>query len=286
VVSYNTANGNAPVNAGTYTATGTYAGSQDYTSATGTATISITSATHFVLSGLPASITAGVSINVTVQADDSAGAIVPGYSGTLALRSSDPRAALPANVGFTNGVALFQVSFETAGTESFTVADAANVLPAVQSSVSVNAAAAAALVFTSQPRSTFHWLTLGTVSVQLVDTFGNKVDSSAPVTVALGNDPGNGQLTGTLTVNAVHGVATFSDLRVSEVGSGYTLRASSPGLSAGTSKPFNITGLPTGLTQQAPLPDILLSVLDAWFASSSNLKDLRSDLSIWLGPLN
>jgi hypothetical protein len=41
IISYNTSDGSAPVHRGSYTATGTFAGNNDYTSATGTATISI-----------------------------------------------------------------------------------------------------------------------------------------------------------------------------------------------------------------------------------------------------
>lgn len=48
VITYDTPDGNAPVDTGTYTATGTFAGNQDYTSATGTATISIGQATPSV----------------------------------------------------------------------------------------------------------------------------------------------------------------------------------------------------------------------------------------------
>jgi hypothetical protein len=48
-ISYSTPDGNAPVDAGTYTATGTFPGNQDYTSATGTATITIGQATPTVV---------------------------------------------------------------------------------------------------------------------------------------------------------------------------------------------------------------------------------------------
>ena len=49
------------------------------------------------------------------------------------------------------------------------------------------------------------------------------------------------QLTGTLTVAAVAGVATFSDLQISATGTGYTLTASASGLSGATSAGFAIT---------------------------------------------
>jgi hypothetical protein len=106
------------------------------------------------------------------------------------------------------------------------------------------------LAFASQPGNAQYWQTLGTVTVRLLDASGNLVDSSAPVTVALGNNPGGGALGGTLTGDAVHGVATFTDLSVTEAGVGYTLVATSPGLGTATSAPFTITGLAPGLTVQ------------------------------------
>ena len=49
------------------------------------------------------------------------------------------------------------------------------------------------------------------------------------------------QLTGTLTVAAVGGVASFSDLQINAPGTGYTLTASASGLSGATSAGFAIT---------------------------------------------
>ncbi len=64
------------------------------------------------------------------------------------------------------------------------------------------------------------------ITVDIVDSSGNTVDSSAPVTIALGNNPGGATLGGTLTRNAVHGVATFNDLTLDKPNNGYTLTAS------------------------------------------------------------
>jgi hypothetical protein len=78
------------------------------------------------------------------------------------------------------------------------------------------------------------------LTVQIVDGSGNVVtSSSALVTVALGSNPGGATLGGTTTVNAVNGVATFGDLTLDKPGHGYTLTASSPGLSGATSSGFD-----------------------------------------------
>ena len=79
--------------------------------------------------------------------------------------------------------------------------------------------------------------------VAIQDVFGNTVTSStAPVTLAI--TPGTGTagatLSGTSTVNAVNGVATFSSLSIDQAGSGYTLTVTSPGLTSATSASFTV----------------------------------------------
>ena len=51
-------------------------------------------------------------------------------------------------------------------------------------------------------------------------------------------------MTGTATVAAVNGVASFSDLRIVKAGTGYTLKAEATRLTAATSAPFDITAGP------------------------------------------
>ncbi len=62
------------------------------------------------------------------------------------------------------------------------------------------------------------------------------------ITLAIGNNPSGGTLSGTFTdVAAVGGRATFSDISIDLAGNGYTLVASTTGLTPATSAPFNIT---------------------------------------------
>lgn len=78
--------------------------------------------------------------------------------------------------------------------------------------------------------------------VALQDDDGNTaVDSSDSITMSLSTNPSSGVLSGTTTVNAVNGVATFSDLSIDKGGHGYTLSASSDSL-GGTSSPFEVFG--------------------------------------------
>jgi hypothetical protein len=100
----------------------------------------------------------------------------------------------------------------------------------------------AQLAFTVQPSSTPAGSTIGAISVQVQDDSGHMVTSAtAPVTIAIGTNPAGGTLSGTTTANAVAGCATFTGLSINQAGSGYTLVATSQGLSSVTSAPFNIT---------------------------------------------
>src|SRR6185503_12982381 len=74
------------------------------------------------------------------------------------------------------------------------------------------------------------------------DSFGNTVTtSSASIAVAIGTNPGGGTLSGTTTATAVSGVASFSNLSINKVGTGYTLTAASAPLTGATSAGFTIT---------------------------------------------
>jgi hypothetical protein len=109
--------------------------------------------------------------------------------------------------------------------------------------------AATHLVFAVQPGNTVAGATI-TPAVQLrAATTAGAVDTTFvnSVTVAIGANPGGATLTGTATVPAVAGVATFSNLRINNAGTAYTLTASAPTLTSATSTAFNITaGTPVG----------------------------------------
>src|SRR5439155_1269161 len=97
------------------------------------------------------------------------------------------------------------------------------------------------LVFTQPPTTTTASAPIAPpVQVTAQDALGNTVTSfSGSVTVALAANPGGDTLSGTKTIAAVNGVATFSDLSIDRAASGYTLRATTSGLTV-TSAPFTI----------------------------------------------
>ena len=101
------------------------------------------------------------------------------------------------------------------------------------------------LVFTMQPSSATAGVAIDpVVAVAIEDAFGALVPSATNVvTVAIGTNAGGGTLTGTVSVAAVAGVATFSNLHVDKAG-GYTLQAAAGTLTGATSMPFTIVAAP------------------------------------------
>ena len=115
----------------------------------------------------------------------------------------------------------------------------------VSFSVSCTAPPATRLVFTVQPSDAEPGGRIEpAVRVTALDAQGNRATGfSGLVTVAIGrNDSGlltKGRLSGTTTVRAVDGVATFSDLSIDREGT-YTLLVTSTGLTGAESQSFRI----------------------------------------------
>jgi hypothetical protein len=108
---------------------------------------------------------------------------------------------------------------------------------ATSESFTISPAAASQLAFHQQP-ITGGTSNLNVVSTYVEDQYGNLVtDDSSNVTMARASGPG--VLTGTLTVAADHGVATFNNLVLSKIGT-YTLSASDGSLAAATSNSFTV----------------------------------------------
>ncbi|MFL0163204.1 Ig-like domain-containing protein, partial [Aquirufa salirivi] len=79
------------------------------------------------------------------------------------------------------------------------------------------------------------------ITVSVDDALLNTVVSATnSITLSISANPGSGVLSGTATVNAVNGIATFSDLSINKAGTGYTLSAASTGLTTKISTAFNV----------------------------------------------
>jgi hypothetical protein len=198
-----------------------------------------------------ASSTAGSAFTITVTAVNSNGTTDTAYRGAVHFTSSDSLAVLPANYTYTstdNGVHKFSVTLKTAGSQSITATDTVNSAISGSGTLTINPASASKLVFSQQPSTTAVGAVISpAATVEVVDAYGNVVTSnnSAQVTVAIGNNPGGGALGGTTTVTVSGGIATFSNLTINKIGTGYTLTASSGLLTGATSAAFNITNSST-----------------------------------------
>jgi S-adenosylmethionine hydrolase len=213
----------------------------------------IQTADHLVFTQQPSDTVAGQSVSPAVTV-----AIVDQFGNVLSYDNTDTvTVAIGANpsggtlsgtltVTVNGGVATFgDLSIDKAGSGYTLVASSSGLTGATSNSFAVNPATADHLVFLQQPTDTTAGQTISAVIVEVVDQFGNVVtsDNSDTVTVAIGNNPSGGTLSGSLTVTVVNGIATFGDLSIDSVGQGYTLHASigGGGLPDVDSNPFNVT---------------------------------------------
>lgn len=266
-----------------YTLAATAAGLSGATSGTLAVTSAPVSSLAFTVQ--PTTAVAGSSVAPAIQltAHDDTGATVTSFTGTVTLSITAGTGAEGAtltgvtSVAAVGGVATFSdVRLDKAGSGyklSATVAGG-GLAGTTSGPFNVIAAPAARLRFTVQP-STTPAATAISPSVQVIarDAFGNPATGfNGNVTVAIGANPAGGILSGTTTVAAVGGVATFSNLRLDNAGTGYTLSASSAGLTGSTSAAFSIvasaptqlafTVQPVTTTAGSALPPIQVSARD------------------------
>lgn len=146
----------------------------------------------------------------------------------------------------------------------------------IVSNVTVTTGSFGKVAFTTQPGAAAPGLPFGVQPVVTVqDSAGTTLAGyTGPVTIALkpGTGPTGAILSGTLTVNAVAGVATFTDLWIDQIGTGYVLTATAGAIST-ESAPFAVgvqaskvafTTSPGGAPTGSPLaPQPVVSVEDA-----------------------
>ena len=206
-------------------------------------------ATKLAFSVQPTNTGAGAVITPAVQvtALDAGGNTATGFAGnvTMAIGTNPGSGTLSGTltVGSAAGVATFtNLSINKLGTGYTLKATATGLTLATSAAFNIVVGAATQLAFTTQPSTTTAGATITpAVKVTVRDALGNTVTSfSGNVTVAIGTNPGSGSLSGTKTVAAAAGVATFSDLSINHNGNGYTLTAASSGLAGATSNTFNI----------------------------------------------
>jgi uncharacterized delta-60 repeat protein len=128
-------------------------------------------ATHFTISA-PAEVTAGQPFEVTVTARDENGNVVPDYTGTVSLSSTDPGAAFPGSHTFTTddaGVYTFSgVQLFTAGPQSLFASDGSL---GGQADLTVDPGLAVALLLTGPDHATAGVAFV--VTLRAYDAYGN-----------------------------------------------------------------------------------------------------------------
>ena len=221
------------------------------TSATSSAfDISAGSATGLMFQIQPTDAAAGAIITpaVRVAVVDGGGNVVTGSTASISLAfGNSPQGAVLGGTTTVNAVAgqatFGDLSVDLAGTGYTLTASSAGLGGVTSSAFDISAGSAAALAFTVQPTNTGAGAAImPAVQVAARDANGNNVAGFAgAVTVALSQNPGNATLSGTLTANAAGGVATFTNLSLDKVATGYTLSATAAGLTATTSSAFDIS---------------------------------------------
>jgi hypothetical protein len=201
-------------------------------------TVDPTPVDHVVVTPDESGILVGQTQPLTAIALDAGGRPLTGRSFTW--ESNAPGVAAVTSTGLVLGIAPGGPVTISATTEGKTGTAA----------VSVSARPATRLAFVQQPgaaRSGQPITPAVTVAVQ-DDQLNTVAGADNEVTISIAGNPGGATLSGTTVASAVNGIVTFNNLVLDRAGSGYTLMATSSGLSSATSTPFNVTaGTVTGL---------------------------------------
>jgi hypothetical protein len=267
------------------------------------ATISVShaAASKLAITQSPTRGTAGQALNpsLTVAIEDAFGNLLTTDSSTVSLAVSSGPARLAnssiTSVAAVNGVATFSaIVANAAGTYSLSISDG-SLTGATSGSITINPGAASKLFVSDAPISATAGQALNpSVTVAVLDAFGNAVTTStSTVTIAVNSGPAGFATGTTLSAAAVNGVATFSDLILDAVGS-YTLSASASGLTSGTSTSISLNPAAASklFVSQVPAaatagglfdPPVMVAVQDAFGnAVTSNTSTIT--LSVSGGP--
>ncbi|HVE82255.1 MAG TPA: Ig-like domain-containing protein, partial [Myxococcales bacterium] len=220
---------------------------------TGSGSTAVTpgAAAKLKFSAQPSSATAGVAITpaVVVQVTDAFGNLVPSATDTItvALGNNPGGGTLRGTLTATavGGQATFSTLNVREAAAGYTLSATAPALASATSAAfNIIPDVPVSLRFSGQPSNAragdpF----VPAVAVQILDQYGNVATQAAAqglVSMALGTNPGSGLLMGTSTQPTAAGTATFANISVNKVGTGYTLVAST-GYASVTSTAFSIS---------------------------------------------
>ncbi|WP_276364558.1 gliding motility-associated C-terminal domain-containing protein [Daejeonella sp. H1SJ63] len=270
---------------------------------------------------------AGTGQNLTIKALDEGGNTVPSYTGDKTLTFSGANSSVsPVTVPTVTDKTGLAIDFGNITTITFnsgvaTVSSGNNGLMTLYKAEEINISVsdgsissegtdrltviaaggtASKMRFAEQPLNTTAGTTISpSLTVRIEDNYGNLVaGDTRNVTLAIGNNPAAGTLSGTVTRAASGGIATFNDLSINKAGTAYTLTASSsPVLTTATTNNFNIsasvgTSLSIiSLSPQSPISGLNSTVLrvgivDAYGNTVTASSDTEFRLSLSIGGLD
>ncbi len=139
-----------------------------------TGIVVVSPATHLGITALPATVTAGNQVTLTVTALTAANKTDALFADTLLVTTNDPLAQVGTPT-IASGVATYTITFYTAGTRTITVTDRTRpTIKGPSKSVTVSAAAPTQLVVTSAPLFAVANKPVA-ITVTAEDAFGNTV---------------------------------------------------------------------------------------------------------------
>ena len=199
--------------------------------------------------------------NVITTATDSISVAVQTGNGTLGGTPS---------VNAVNGVATFTdlTLADIVGANSTLRFSSGSLTSADSSSISpTGAGAATQLAITTQPVAGASGEAMTSQPVVAIQDSAGNVVTTATDSVSVAVQTGNGTLSGTTSVNAVNGVATFTDLTLADmVGASSTLRFSSGSLTSADSSSISPTGAGAAAQMAATSGSGQIAEIDTAFA--------------------
>lgn len=215
-----------------------------------TSTAIAITADRLVITTQPTTTTAGAAIaSIVVAARDGLGNTDTNFTGSITVTKTNGTGTLggTTSVGATAGVATFSnLSINLIGSDKELTFASAPLTSAVSNQFTINPAADDEVRFVQEPSNAQAGVAISpAITVEIIDQFGNRTTSTAQIGLAIGVNPGGSILTGGGLTAAVAGLATFAGVSLNNAGTGYTLIASSTGLTSDTSATFNITAAPT-----------------------------------------
>ncbi|HZN93944.1 MAG TPA: Ig-like domain-containing protein, partial [Myxococcales bacterium] len=238
----------------------------------------------------PTNATAGVAVApaIRVQVTDTFGNLVPTATDsiTLAIGANPSGGTLRGTLtqAAVAGVATFNdINIREAGVGYDLVAASGTLTSATSSAFNINADVPAALRYTQQPSDIragdlFNPL----VQLEILDQYNNRNTTGTwLVLIGFETNPANGNLLGTTLADSANGLATFTDISVDRVGTGYSFtafatfdQATSNTFSVSPNNPHHLTisTQPGDTAVNTPLSPVTVAVRDRFenLATQSN----------------